>query len=111
MAETTGDTKIFSGRTDILRILQQQGEITSEQADQVRRQQRRSIGKGSADVLMEMQIISEESIFRAAAGAHGFDFEVLVDQEIPEESIKSVPGKIVLEPPTDRFLRPVGAAD
>ena len=96
MAETTDDTKTFSGRTDILRILQQQGEITSEQADQVRRQQRRSIGKGPADVLMEMQIISEESIFRAAADANGFDFEILADQQIPEESIKAVPVKIVM---------------
>lgn len=95
MAEA-GNTKAFSGRTDVLKVLQQQGDITAEHVDQVRRRQRRSMGKGPAEILMEMGIISEDSIFRAAAAANGFEFESIAEQTIPDETISAVPVKIVM---------------
>ena len=54
------------------------------------------MGKGPAEILMEMGIISEDAIFRAAAAANGFEFESIAEQTIADETISAVPVKIVM---------------
>ncbi len=89
--ESTGPVR----RRDLLELLQEQGDITSEEADQARNRQRRA-RCSIQDALMDLGNVSQDVIFRGVAAINELPFIDLKEAQIQDEAIQQIPRKVVL---------------
>ena len=82
-------------QSDLLTILTEQGHITADQADMVRRRMRRAMVP-SHQAILDLGFASEEAVHKALAQSSGLPFVVLSDLEIPPEATDRVPAKVAL---------------
>lgn len=87
----TTDNSSMGG--DILSILVDQGELTGEQAELVRRRMQRS-RTSAQQALMDLGFSSEEAIFRNLARCHGLPFVDLANEVVQEEARSKVSAKV-----------------
>lgn len=78
---------------DVLSILTQQGDLTAEQAELVRRRMRRA-GVSAQEAVVDLALASEEKVYRALARAKGLVFTNLGEKEVDEEAVKLVSAKV-----------------
>jgi general secretion pathway protein E/type IV pilus assembly protein PilB len=80
---------------DILDLLQQQGELSAEQAEMVRRRVRRA-SVPAHQAVIDLGYSSEEVVYRTLARANGLEFVSLGERTLPAELIERVPAKVAL---------------
>ena len=82
-------------QSDLLTILTEQGHITAEQADMVRRRMRRAM-MPSHQAVLDLGFASEEAVHKALAQSNGLPFVVLSEIELSPEATDRVPAKVAL---------------
>ncbi|MBP5640915.1 MAG: Flp pilus assembly complex ATPase component TadA, partial [Victivallales bacterium] len=80
---------------DLLQVLQSQGVLTEEQADQVRRRVRRAQCT-PAQAIFDLGFASQEAVYQALSKTTGLPFVILSETEISELATQKVPAKVAL---------------
>ena len=81
--------------SDLISLLQQQGALNEEQADQCRRRMRRALIPPQQAVL-ELSLATQEVVYRALSQISGLPFVLLGEQSIAETAVQKVPAKVAL---------------
>ncbi|NLF92861.1 MAG: Flp pilus assembly complex ATPase component TadA [Oligosphaeraceae bacterium] len=81
--------------SDLISLLQQQGALNDEQADQCRRRMRRAQIPPQQAVL-ELSLSTQEVVYRALSQISGLPFVLLGEQSIAETAVQKVPAKVAL---------------
>ncbi len=82
-------------KREVVDVLLEAGRLSVEQAETVRRLQRK-LARPQHAILLDHNFVSEEDVFRAVASLHNLPFEDLTNFEFPEGLLDQVPVSVML---------------
>src|SRR5712675_933792 len=97
---------VRTSERDTADLLLEQGKLTEQQLEQVRRRQRR-LNLPQHRAVVDLNLASEEDTWRALAAAHNLDFVDPVALDPSRELLEQIPIKFIFH----YHLLPVGVED